>query len=100
MDLSDLARTTGTLPNNNSLAIAASLFVVVEGSKSMQSTMGDDRFSHKYGGEIIAGTYTSVLGLLGSVITRSPLPAITAAVTVAFFCGLYFWQEERAGYEQ
>jgi hypothetical protein len=97
MDLPDLTLSKGTLPSSNSLSVAASLFVLLEGARTMQGMVGDDRFSHKWGGEIIGGTYVGVVGLLASVVVKSPLPAVTALGTVVFFCTLYYWEEERAG---
>lgn len=96
MDLSDLSKLPGTLPKNGNLAIAASLFVLMESGRTMSSMVGDDRFSSKYGGEIMGGTYVASVGILTSIVVQSALPAVTAALSIAFYTALYLWQEERA----
>ena len=96
MDLSDLTQFNSTIPANNSLTVAASILVIMEGSRTMTSLVGDDRFSSPYGGELIGATYTGVLGLIASVLVKSPLPAAAAMLSILFFVTLYHWQENAA----
>lgn len=96
MDLSDLTLQAGTLPKSGGFAVAASAFCLLETSRTMTSLLGTDRFSLPYGGELIGATYSGVLGILASVVTKSPLPALAAFLSIAFFIGLYRWQEEKA----
>lgn len=95
-DLSDLATLNGTLPASNSLTVAASLFVVMEGARTMTNLVGDDRFTSPYGGELMGACYTGTLGVLTSVVVKSPLPAAAALASIAFFVVLYHWQENMA----
>lgn len=96
MDISDIARLEGTIPTDNNAAVIASIVVLIEGGRTMQSLCGDTRFTSPYGGEVMGATYTGVLGLLASVITKHPLPAIVAGGTILFFAGLYHYQELHA----
>lgn len=95
-DLSDFALSQGTLPTNNSISVAAGLFCLIETAHTMQSCLGDERYSSQYGGELMGATFSGVVGLLASVITKSPFPAFVTAVTIFFFIALYHWQENRA----
>jgi len=96
MDLSDIATVNGTLPQSNSVTVAASLFVVMEGARTMTSLIGDSRFTNQYGGELIGACYTGTLGLLAGVIVKSPLPVLAALLSIVFFIALYHWQENMA----
>jgi hypothetical protein len=89
MDIADLAQSDNT-------AVAASLLVFIEGARTMSNLVGDKRFSSPYGGEIMGATYTGVLGLLASAVTKNPLPTLTAMAAVVFFTVLYHWQENQA----
>lgn len=93
MDLSDLTQLGGTLPANNSVTVAASILVGIEGARTMTNLIGDKRFSSDYGGELIGATYTGVIGLIASVLVKSPLPATVAILSILFFIVLYHWQE-------
>lgn len=95
MDLADISTLGGTLPASNNIAVAASLFVIVEGARTMTSLVGADRFSSPYGGEIMGATYTGVLGLLTSVVVKSPMPVAAALISIVGFTALYHWQENR-----
>ena len=96
MDISDLSTLGGTLPGNNSLAVAGSLFVVMESARSMMSLVGDDRFSSPYGGEFMAASYAAGLGMLTGVVVKSPLPPLAAFASIVVFMVLYHWQENAA----
>lgn len=96
MDMSDIAGMHGTFPKDNNPAIIAAFVVLLEGGRSLQSLMGDDRFSSPYGGEMMAATYTGMIGLIGSILTKHPLPLIAAALTIAFFIVFYHYQEHKA----
>ena len=93
MDLSDLSTVGGTLPASNSVAVAASLFVFAEGARTRSNLVGSDRFSSPYGGELMGATYTGVLAVLASGITKSPLPLVAGLAAIVFFAVLYHWQE-------
>jgi len=96
MDLSDISTVNGTLPKSNSVTVAASLFVVMEGARTMTNLMGDNRFTSPYGGELMGACYTGTLGLLSSVVVKSPLPVAAALAAILFFVVLYHWQENMA----
>jgi hypothetical protein len=96
LDISDLSAMNGTLPGNNSLAVAGTLFVVMEGARTMTNLVGDDRFTSPYGGELMGASYTATLGMLTSFVVKSPLPALAALGSVVFFVVLYHWQENKA----
>lgn len=95
-DLSDLATLNGTLPASNSVTVAASLFVVMEGARTMTSLVGDNRFSSPYGGELMGACYTGTIGVLAGIVTKSPLPPLAALGSILFFTILYHWQENMA----
>jgi len=96
VDLSDLSTSPGTLPGSNSLTVAASLFVVMEGARTMTNLMGDDRFTSPYGGELMGAVYTGTLGMLAGIVVKSPLPVLAALGSILFFITLYHWQENMA----
>lgn len=96
MDLSDFSLANGTLPQSNSITIAASLFVVMEGARTMTNLIGDSRFSSQYGGELMGASYTGILGLLTSVIVKSPLPIAASLASIIFFVTFFHWQENMA----
>lgn len=96
MDLSDIANLNGTIPSNNNPAILASIVIVIEGGRTMQSLCGDDRFSSPYGGEVMGATYVGILGLLGAILVKHPLPVVAAVGVIVFFSGLYHYEENRA----
>lgn len=95
-DLADFTTLNGTLPKSGSLAIAASVFVVVEGARTMTNLVGDNRFSSAYGGELMGATYTGTISVLAGIIVKSPLPVLTGLLSIIFFVTLYHWQENAA----